>query len=261
MRLHKMNSNGNSFLVLDNRSTLYSLEALSSFARAQCDIHKGIGADGLLVLEDSENPDLDFTMLLFNADGSEAGMCGNGAKCLAKYAWDIGVCKNKALFATKSGNIRAEIYKDNVKITPEPIDLSTLKVIDQMTYLHVLVPHVVIEAKEDNYEHSMITGKALNNGNPLFPMGTNVNFASYVNKNTLKVHTYERGVNGITDSCGTGAMASVLVTHLKYGLDSPVKVIHPGGVNTVSFEINTLNQNAFVSLEGIVYYNSKNIEI
>jgi diaminopimelate epimerase len=256
-----MNSNGNSFLILDNRRLALSNEALSKLALDLCPMTTGIGADGLLVLSDSEIPDCDFEMQLFNADGSEAGMCGNGAKCLAKYALDMGICCEKASFKTASGTIKAEIHGFHVKITPEPIDLTGLRKLDQMTYLHVLVPHVVIDSREGDVEGLLKIGESLNADGSLFPTGVNVNFATYTTQNTLEVRTYERGVNAITDSCGTGAMASVLIMHLKYGLYSPIKVIHPGGINLVSFEISQTESKAYVSLEGKVHYNLKNIEI
>lgn len=258
----KMHSNGNNFLLLDNRNGSIDGQALSAYARRDCDVKKGIGADGILVIEKSEH--LDFKMRIINANGFESEMCGNGARCIALYAFENGISSHTPKFETLAGNMEAKVTGNRVKIHMGHYDFETglnqrtFSIGEEaITYQYMLlgVPHVVIFLEE----HQRLTmdemrhiGQSFDQNHVVFSKGTNVNFVRKLNDHAIDVITYERGVEAITDSCGTGSGASALLASERYGLDSPVEVHNIGGINTVYFDKKDFF--ASVALEGSVHY-------
>jgi len=249
----KMNGCGNDFVIIDNRKKVMFEGDLSDFARKICKRRVSIGADGLLVVENSLKHD--FKMRLFNPDGTEGEMCGNGARCIAKFAFLEGIANKKMIFETLAGTICAEV-KDkyigielpNVKIN-EIIKDKKITINGQnydYSYLFLGVPHCVIFLKEnlpDEYLFNL--GRKIRFHKKHFPKGTNVNFVKVENNNTLFVKTYERGVEEITLSCGTGSLSSAIISYLDKNINPPIKVKTKGGTLTIDF---TRDKNIFKNI-------------
>lgn len=244
LKCTKMNGNGNDFLVINNLDKGLSTEFLSELAVKACRRREAVGADGLLIAEPSER--CDFKMRLFNSDGSEGEMCGNGSRCIARFALEEGIVeKNEMVFETLGGDIHAwtEGRRASIEIAQvDPAEAVLGAVLEaegvSVTYstLIVGVPHTVVFEKEHSLSDAGYRelGRAIRNMQELFPRGTNVNFAAPgENPGSLDVITYERGVEDLTLSCGTGSTASVIAGWLT-GLCGPeVSVKNPGGVNNI----------------------------
>jgi len=243
-----MNGNGNDFLVINNMDLKYGGETLSSYAKALCRRRESLGADGILVTEPSEIHD--FKMRLFNRDGTEGEMCGNGARCIARYALLKGMVKKPEMtFETLGGRVDAVVKGSSVAIKLSPVNVSNLVLNApasvegydfNYTLLSVGVPHTVIFEKKrlDSEDHYRRLGRAIRLRRDLFPEGANINFVSPrgTYEEGLDVLTYERGVEDLTLSCGTGSTASAIVA-FKAGLTGAVVNVHnPGGINRVSLE-------------------------
>ncbi|MDO5116037.1 MAG: diaminopimelate epimerase [Synergistaceae bacterium] len=244
----KMNGNGNDFLVMDNMSLTLDGDELSRCARLLCRRREALGADGLLVAEPSSSAD--FKMRLFNRDGSEGEMCGNGARCIARFAFEKGIAPSEDMsFETLGGTVHAVAKGDRVTLDLAPVSLAGAVTdakasVDgyefSYTFLTVGVPHVVIFERERRrrFEDYAPLGRAIRGRLDLFPQGANVNFALLTEKRGggLDVMTYERGVEDMTLSCGTGSTASAIAGLLLGVTGSEVEVVNPGGVNRVTLE-------------------------
>lgn len=206
MKFTKMVASGNDFIVLENTTPRKRL------IRKLCERHTGIGADGVLVLGPSKKAD--FKMRIFNPDGTEPDMCGNGARCISLYAWRHGLIQKKFTIETLAGIIRGEICpKNNVKIyLNKPKDIKLGK---KISAINTGVPHAIIYAPNINKIDVLKIGRKIR-----WAKNTNVDFVQILSKNRLSVRTYERGVEGETLACGTGVVASAIVS----GLKSPVYV-------------------------------------
>lgn len=249
MEFWKMNGNGNDFVVIDNRERSLDDEGLSDFAIRVCRRRRSIGADGILVVENSSG--YDFRMRIFNADGSEGEMCGNGARCMARYAFDRSIAPSCMTFETLAGPIGARVEGVYVVLDMGDIDISKgwLDGVVEIEgnsidadFLIVGVPHLVLYAGDPDElgrDRLLSWGRELRNRADLFSEGTNVNFVFPLEDGSLRVTTYERGVEDLTDSCGTGSTASALASARRFCMVSPIKVLNPGGINTVSFEENS----------------------
>jgi len=261
----KIQSNGNNFLLLDNRTLSLSDAQLSALTKRDSDIKNGVGADGLLIIETSETED--FKMRIFNSDGSEGEMCGNGARCIARYAFDHGIASEIMQFETLAGPIRAEILEDGVRIgfgtlsIEDGLETHMILVNGETVYYRFLtvgVPHVVIFMEENRQyrkEELRQIGYALDYNHAVFKNGTNVNFVRHLGGNRIEATTYERGVEDLTTSCGTGSSASAAVSLAKYGIASPIEVVNPGGVNIVDLEPDTEKSGSYrIGLKGVPHY-------
>lgn len=250
----KMHGAGNDFIVMDARSADFPVAGVLDRIPDLCNRRTGIGADGVLLLLPSD--DTDYTMQYLNADGSEAGMCGNGARCLARFATDRGL-PSKLIFTANQLRYRAEVFEHYVSVhfpvEPDPV----IKDIDGVEWfvIHTGTEHVVSIDPEytkspDRYFREK--GRLIRNRVDLFPSGTNVNFASILDQNRLRLVTYERGVEDLTLACGTGAIATAIarshagmleVAETGSGTPRPSEVDHhiqidcPGGPLEVSFSI------------------------
>lgn len=225
----KMNGAGNDFVVLDNRTRQLALDA-SAIARL-CDRHRGVGADGVLLVE-AADPDTraDFRMRYHNADGGEAEMCGNGARCFARYAGRLlaagnGVPRGHLSFQTLAGTIRAHLNGDGVRLDlSRPVDGSDLdglrlpdgRAFAQAYFLNTGVPHVVIPVDDVEAVDVQPVGRAIRHHARFAPQGTNANFIQAAGRDAIRLRTYERGVEGETLACGTGATAAALI-HAELG--------------------------------------------
>lgn len=229
----KMSGTGNDFIVIDHRQPFLASEEMQDFARLVCRHKFSAGADGLILLENDD--EVDFRWQFFNADGSRAEMCGNGARCAARFAHRAGIAPASMRFRTVAGVIAAEVVGGGVKIrlTP-PIDLRMaldldLGAVSKTVYsVNTGVPHVVCFVDDLAATPVVEWGRVMRYHAMYQPAGTNVNFVGVTGQG-LSVRTYERGVEGETMACGTGAVASALIA-VTIGLaQSPVRVTTSGG--------------------------------
>lgn len=248
----KMNGAGNDFVMLDNRKG--DLRLNQNQIATLCDRHRGIGADGVLILEPGTGQ-LSIRMRYYNADGREAEMCGNGARCFTRYAAQLLKKESgKISFQTEAGPIEGELLGDRIRILmsiPHSIHLEqSIPLLNQEHIIHSIntgVPHAVIFVTDLEKVPVIAAGKELRHHPRFTPAGTNVNFVQVLSPNSLAIRTYERGVENETLACGTGVVASALVHHLLSKAASPILVLVRGGdtlqVNFVSEEaINKIDQ-------------------
>lgn len=225
----KMSGSGNDFILIDNRDHSLPVENLPEFVRTVCERKVSVGADGLIIIEKSEA--CDFRWRFFNADGSEVGMCGNGGRCAARFAYIKGIAGEKLSFETPAGIIDAEIKDDIVRLKlTDPYNLQVNLSIPveerplEISQINTGVPHVVHFVNNlDQYDVFHI-GRIIRYHPQYQPEGTNANFVEVIDKNTIRVRTYERGVEDETLACGTGAVASALISSWKGLIESPVNV-------------------------------------
>ena len=254
---YKLVGTGNDFIVIDNRTN--GIRNRKKLSQTVCQRHTGVGSDGLILLEPSKTADL--KMRIFNADGSEAEMCGNGARCAAWMAHHILGLASHITFETIAGLISAAVKRNIVKVQlSNPTDFrdyAPLEVRGGIFYFYFIntgVPHCVIfEDNIDTFPVEKMGGEI--RFHPHFqPVGTNVNFVQIKNKNTIFVRTYERGVEAETLACGTGVTASAIISALIEKCVPPVSVITRSGEKlTVHFDMSTFAvTNVF--LEGAVQY-------
>jgi diaminopimelate epimerase len=233
LRFTKMNGAGNDFILIDNRAGDVHLDR-SQIAHL-CDRHRGIGADGILLLEKAANH-ADFRMRYFNADGGEAEMCGNGARCFARFAKKVAGVQKKISFETPAGVISAELVGDLVTLQmTEPTDLRLdikLPVANENKTVHFInsgVPHVVIPVPRIDDVDVRREGSAIRYHKMFSPRGANVNFLEKRGPKKIAARTYERGVEDETLACGTGIVASALIFAAIEKVNGPISVTARGG--------------------------------
>jgi diaminopimelate epimerase len=254
LRFAKMNGAGNDFILIDNRGG--DVHLTRSQIAHLCDRHRGIGADGILLLEKAANH-ADFRMRYFNADGGEAEMCGNGARCFARFAHKAAGAQTKISFETPAGVISAELVGDLVTLQmTEPTDLRLnikLSVANDNKTVHFInsgVPHVVIPILRIDDVDVRREGSAIRYHKMFSPRGANVNFIEKRGQNKSAVRTYERGVEDETLACGTGIVAGALIFAATENANGPISVIARGGDELrVGFE-KIANQFRDVTLTG-----------
>lgn len=208
-----MQGAGNDFVVMDHDPRL----DYASFSRKVCDRHRGIGADGVIILDVSTR--CDHRMRIFNADGSEAEMCGNGARCLAVYiANKFAVVPEVFTVETKAGSLHASVQGDIAAVQlSDPADYRPrieIKVAGQKLIGHFIntgVPHVVVFVQGLQEMDVDGLGRLIRQHSLFAPKGTNVNFVEMVKDGVVAVRTYERGVEAETLACGTGSVASAII--------------------------------------------------
>jgi diaminopimelate epimerase len=238
----KMHGGGNDFVLIDHRERFISAPEQPRFAQRLCVCKTGVGADGLILLEHSDKADLSWRF--YNADGSEAEMCGNGARCAARFAAINGLTASSLTLETLAGVVHADVQDRVARVLMTGVGDLRLNLSIPLTgetltghFMQVGVPHVVVPV--DNLEDVPVRewGRAVR-FHPLFqPAGANCNFVKVEGPHTLTVRTYERGVEDETLACGTGAVASALISAHSGAVTSPVLVRTQGGeVLTVSFE-------------------------
>ncbi|MDD2706390.1 MAG: diaminopimelate epimerase [Verrucomicrobiae bacterium] len=230
----KMNGAGNDFVMLDNRSR--SLSLTPKQIEFLCDRHRGIGGDGLLLVEPPTSAQSAFRMRYYNSDGSEADMCGNGARCFSRFAQKVGGGGKQFAFETNAGLIRTEIDGRQVRINlsqPHSLRLKErVALASGETEIHSIntgVPHAVLLTPDAGAVDVQNLGHEIRFHRHFAPKGTNVNFVEKVDNKTIRVRTYERGVEAETLACGTGVTASALISHLLLQIPSPVQVRVKGG--------------------------------
>jgi diaminopimelate epimerase len=230
----KMNGAGNDFVMLDNRDG--SLALTDTQIARLCDRHRGVGADGLLLVEKPESQ-ADFRMRYYNADGREAEMCGNGARCFARFVDKLAPAENgKLTFETPAGAISATLCGDQVSLAmsqpgpfAEGVELDAAGEKLTVYSINTGVPHAVVLVEDLDGTDVHNLGAALRHHHHFQPRGTNVNFVRQLGPQDLAIRTYERGVEAETLACGTGVVASALTVAALTGAESPIRVLVKGG--------------------------------
>lgn len=255
INFYKMSGCGNDFIIIDNRDFVVPTQNLSEFAKKICFRRMSAGADGLVLIENTM--DADFKWRFYNSDGSLAEMCGNAARCTARFAFLHNIAGPEMSFKTGAGIISAQVMGENAKVkmtAPKDIkDKDTIEIdgrpLDFIS-LNTGVPHVVIKVDEIDSIDVINIGKKIRFHEKFSPTGTNVNFISRTSGNNIVIRTYERGVENETLACGTGCVAAALACAKDRGGSSPVKCLtKSGNILTIHF---TKEQTGFedVFLEG-----------
>lgn len=236
LEFYKMSASGNDFILLDNRDERVTgaFPDIKSFVTKVCRRNHSVGSDGLILIEKGEN--VDFSWRFFNADGSEAEMCGNGGRCAARYAYVKGIAGSSMVFTTLAGLIRAEVAGSKVKLQlTQPTDLKLdypIQLENREIFISSVntgVPHAVVLV--DDVDRVLVEelGRSIRFHKAFGEKGSNVDFVQVVNDRTAKIRTYERGVEAETYACGTGAVASGAILKHKGLGKSPVTIVTKGG--------------------------------
>lgn len=231
----KYQGTGNDFILIDNR--FGDFQASAQDIAFLCDRRFGIGADGLICLE-SGAVGFDFKMVYYNADGKESSMCGNGGRCLVRFAHDLGIISNQTRFLAIDGPHEATVTDDLISL--KMMDVQEIHVESDHYFLQTGSPHYVAFTSDVASYPVASAGAGIRYAPEWVAKGgTNVNFVELQPKHTLFVRTYERGVEDETLSCGTGVTACALATHLAQNWPSPIRIKTLGGDLSVSFEKTT----------------------
>ncbi|MDH3321459.1 MAG: diaminopimelate epimerase [Flavobacteriaceae bacterium] len=245
INFYKYQGTGNDFIIIDNRKKIFPKKN-SAVINKLCDRKFGVGADGLMLLENSV--DHDFKMVYYNADGNLGSMCGNGGRCIVAFAHKLGIINKKTTFEAIDKLYFANI--ENQLVSLKMNDIDHIETYPDHIFLDTGSPHHVTFEEEISKIDVFSKGKAIRNGSPYFNEGTNVNFVEQINADTFKVRTYERGVENETLSCGTGVTAVAIASHKsKKSNSNTIKLQTPGGDLEVSFE-NEMNIYKHIVLKG-----------
>ena len=260
----KFSGAGNDFVIINNLERIVNPAdpAFANFVQKVCERRMSVGADGVLLVENAHHAPVDFQMRYFNADGSEAETCGNGARCISKFAYLNHIAQEKMSFLTNAGIYESEMVGDDAKVRmsdPTDIRLNLQLELGASTPAHTVhfvntgVPHTVLFV-DDVYDLTKTEvlhyGKQTRHHAEFQPAGTNANFVQVHSQDHLSVRTYERGVENETLACGTGAVAVAVISAVLGKIAPPVRVTTASkSVLTVHFNI-TDNEPKNVYLEG-----------
>lgn len=233
LQFYKYQGAGNDFIMIDNRDNSFD-KSNNKLIETLCDRKFGIGADGLILLENSDKHD--FKMFYFNADGNESTMCGNGGRCIVSFAKRLNIIQNKTVFEAIDGLHNAQIIKNLVNLQMINVDF----ILEDTDYLFLNTGsphHVTFEDDIDDINIKSKGSKIRYGKTYKSSGGTNVNFVEQIDNNTFKVRTYERGVEDETLSCGTGVTAVAIAAYQANKTESNhIKLQTKGGLLEVSFE-------------------------
>jgi diaminopimelate epimerase len=231
LKFHKYQGTGNDFVMIDGRE---NLPELSQHQIVEiCQRRFGIGADGLIVLTNAEG--YDFRMIYYNADGNEGSMCGNGGRCTVKFAHDLKIFDKKTRFIAVDGPHEAELHDDIIHLKMS--DTPPVQSKDGVSFYNTGSPHIVLYVDDLENEPVDSRGRQIRYSEYWKSQGgTNVNFVEIIGNQSIKVRTYERGVEAETYSCGTGVTACALDAYESTGMLSPIAIETRGGNLNVSFE-------------------------
>jgi len=232
-----MSGTGNDFIIIDNRRRIVADEEMVDLAVRACRRGLSVGADGLLLIE--EDGEYDFAWRFFNSDGSEAEMCGNAARCVARLAYLDGITGPRSTFRTLAGPISAAVEGSTVRVQlTQPHSLEpeiTFELADHTVvsagFVDTGVPHTVLIVEGKSLETAPVEklGREIRFHSRFAPAGTNVNFVEVQGSGKIRVRTYERGVEGETLACGTGVVASAIIAAARGLTSSPVRAVTRGG--------------------------------
>lgn len=249
---YKYHGTGNDFILIDNRAGLFDATNYQLIAKL-CQRRFGIGADGLILLEDTDKAD--FSMRYYNADGNPSSMCGNGGRCIVAFAKQLGIIDKKASFIAPDGHHSATITDKGIALKMN--DVSKIAHIGKDFFLDTGSPHYVkIIPSHENWD-TVAEGRKIRYNKQFAKEGTNVNFLSFEREN-LHLSTYERGVEDETYSCGTGTVAAAIVAGLLNNEETH-GIVTKGGRLRVSYKKRgetfsniVLEGNAKLVFEGIL---------
>ena len=242
INFYKMSGSGNDFIIIDNRNNIVDENGLSNFIAKVCRRKMAVGADGIILVENTDSAD--FKWRYFNSDGSVAEMCGNGARCVARFAYLNDIAGSNMSFETLAGLVKAEVIGECVKVKmTDPLELKIDDTIElknglvSISSINTGVPHVVIVKDSIDDVDIVQIGREIRYHDQFSPAGTNVNFVCHIKDNTIAIRTYERGVEDETLACGTGAAAGAVVMAHKMKMDSPLSVLtRSGGYLNIFFK-------------------------
>jgi diaminopimelate epimerase len=240
----KMNGSGNDFIIIDNRDHAVADEEMPLLVERCCRRRESVGADGVIFVTESDR--YDFAWRFYNADGGEAEMCGNGGRCVSRFAYLKGFAGPQMTFGTLAGPVSATVDGRMVKVLmPRPsglsldVDMKSLPGWLSADFINTGVPHVVIRVESLQNHPVVEEGRAIRYHDRFVPEGTNANFVAITGPDSLEIRTYERGVEDETLACGTGSIAAALVACTRNLVTSPTRVkTRSGEVLTISFEKN-----------------------
>ena len=253
----KMSGSGNDFIIIDNRESIIKDSAKRDFVSKVCVPKLSVGADGVIFVENSKK--VDFKWDFYNDDGSSAEMCGNGGRCVARYAYEKNIASERMSFETIAGIVFAEVKESHVRIKLTPpknlqtnLDIKLNGIKFKVDSLDTGVPHAVIYTEDIANEDVCGIGQGIRSHSAYAPAGTNVDFVQRQSENKLRIRTYERGVEAETLACGTGVVASALLASRLGLVKPPVFVETQGGeILTVDFKMTDGDENfGEVFLEG-----------
>jgi len=230
LQFAKYHGTGNDFILIDDREENFRGD--SEFIKKLCDRHFGIGADGLMLLQTAAG--FDFRMVYYNADGKESSMCGNGGRCIVAFARKLGLLDTeKASFVATDGPHEAIIlheHPEETQVKLKMIDVSPIHITGDHAFINTGSPHFVIETEQINSLDIIAEGRKIRYSDAFSPGGTNVDFLQY-NSASIRVRTYERGVEDETLSCGTGVTAAAIFAAASRPstYPSPIQTLTLGG--------------------------------
>jgi len=235
IHFYKMSGCGNDFIIIDNRSPVIAEKDLTAFIVGVCRRKMSVGADGIILIENSDA--VDFKWRFYNSDGSLAEMCGNGARCVARFAYLNGITGPDMSFETLAGVVSASVSETGlvkIKMTnPLNLEMDRQLILKSGKFevgsVNTGVPHAVMVVDNLDETPVKVMGKEIRFHPDFAPAGTNANFVTVQPDNIVAVRTYERGVEDETLACGTGCVASALITARKFGLASPVTLLTRSG--------------------------------
>jgi diaminopimelate epimerase len=256
IHFYKMSGCGNDFIIIDNRRSVIKETDMTAFIVGICRRKMSVGADGVILIENSDT--VDFKWRFYNSDGSVAEMCGNGARCVARFAYLNGITGPELAFETLAGIVSASVSETGqvkIKLTnPVNLEIDRQIVLNSGKYaigsVNTGVPHAVMVVEDIQETPVKDMGREIRFHPDFAPAGTNANFVSVQPDNIVAIRTYERGVEDETLACGTGCVASALITSRKFALPSPVTLLtRSGGYLRIFF---TAHQDTFsdVYMEG-----------
>jgi len=230
MKFYKYQGTGNDFVIIDDREEIFPVT--QKLIADLCHRRFGVGADGLMLLQNAK--DYDFRMVYFNSDGTEGSMCGNGGRCLVRFAHNLGIIGESTLFIATDGEHEAKVTSEVISL--KMIDVTTIERTDKYDFINTGSPHYV-EYTHDLKNLDVYTkGKSIRYNEPFVSMGgTNVNFVEVVGDNQLEVRTYERGVENETYACGTGVTACALSANARFGFEKAIDIKVMGGNLRIEF--------------------------
>ena len=244
IEFYKYQGTGNDFVMIDNRILCFSKEN-TKLIKNLCDRKFGIGADGLILLENDENAD--FKMVYFNSDGNQSSMCGNGGRCIVAFAKKLNIIKNETTFIAIDGSHFANIDEENT-VSLQMKNVEQVKITDDYVFLNTGSPHHVQIVEELQSLNIKNLGAQIRYSDLYGKIGSNVNFVKQIANDEFSIRTYERGVEDETLSCGTGATAVAIAMNATGKTSSNnIKINVEGGKLEVSFEKeNGIYKNVFL---------------
>lgn len=231
---YKYQGTGNDFVIIDNRENVFNSQDLDLVINL-CDRKFGIGADGLILIEN--HIEYDFNLIYFNADGSKS-FCGNGSRCGVAFAKLLGIINTSTTFMAIDGVHEALINHETVKLKMK--DVERIEYIQNNFFIDTGSPHFIVYQDDISNFDLVASAHKIRYNERFIENGTNVNFVSK-KEDILSIRTYERGVEGETLSCGTGATAVALSAFIKHNLTPPVSVNVRGGTLQIDFKANDNN--------------------